>query len=856
MRLLAVTLSIGVAASLLTVPVAAAPSIHSGQEASALQTAPNRSTKDDRPNFIVIQTDDMMVEDLEVMTHVKALIGQQGATFNEMLTPFALCCPSRAALMTGCYPHNTKVQSNFPPSGGFLPWEVNNGKHHTAAYLQDAGYHTVHIGKYINGYGMYNRAVDRIPAGWSEWYGTSDPSTYQMYGYLLNEPGGAKVYGDFETEDEENYGSDVFTSKALGVIDRAATSNEPLMMQIAYLAPHVETKPLTDGNWQESWADVDRPEDGSGITIESIPVRPAIRHKDSLANVQLTKDPSFNEVDRSDKHPIIQALEPLTDDDIAELEEDNRHRKQSLLAVDEGVKEIVEALRRTGQLDNTYITFIGDNGYMLGQHGISYGKYFPYEPALRIPAVMRGPGILPNRTIDGMAFEIDIAPTILELAGVRPDRPTDGVSLVPQLTQGEPLPERTLLLSSGPQQSASGNNLPLFDGVRTERYSWWIYEDGFEEMYDLVKDPWQMESVADDPDYQKIKLGLIAQWNALKDCQGPACHPRALSGSVDEMARTQPVTLNIPVPTVAAKGQDGMVGTMAVRVGRSAPIRVAVDTGFTGLVLFPGAWDARPGGTSLGRQIVRSQIDGLDVKGVRGVADITIGNATTTRPLDFMYLNTDSRLARRWARDGVYGIIGLGTREGNLPNPITALPGELGTSWSLNLGGNPVTKRPGVGELVLGAEVPEESVATFKLSSQGPDGYGALRWDDRSVPVCWTFGLDNKQCVDTWFDSLLQHMQVRGARFSDVKTNAADRVRSGTQVRLADADGTSTAWDFRAGRTPSLNEVKVADRGLAQVNTGNAPFFHFVVTYDVNRGEISLTPADWAPPVGNGTNGR
>lgn len=98
-------------------------------------------------------------------------------------------------------------------------------------------------------------------------------------------------------------------------------------------------------------------------------------------------------------------------------------------------------------------------------------------------------------------------------------------------------------------------------------------------------------------------------------------------------------------------------------------------------------------------------------------------------------------------------------------------------------------------------------------------------------------------------------MQVRGARFSDVKTNAADRVRSGTQVRLADADGTTTAWDFRAGRTASLNEVKVADRGPAQVNTGNAPFFHFVVTYDVNRGEISLTPANWAPPVGSGTSG-
>jgi arylsulfatase A-like enzyme len=528
MRIWAPILAGGLAAAALTVPASAAPlpaapvAVAEVYDSTPQPVATPRA-RDKRPNFIVIQTDDMIVEDLKVMPAVRALIGGAGATFNQMLTPFALCCPSRASLMTGCYPHNTKVNANFPPNGGFVPWEKNNGKRHTAYLLEESGYHTVHIGKYINGYGMYNRPVKRVPLGWSEWYGTSDPSTYQLYGYRMNEPSGSKVYGDFFVEDPRNYGTDVYSAKALGVIKRASLNPKPFFMQVAYLAPHVETIPLTDGSWQDSWADVDKPEADSGISVQSIPPRPAKRHANLLPDIELTKDPSFNEADRSDKHPFIQALAPLSDQQIEDLEADNRSRKLSLLAVDEGVAAMVKILRETDQLDNTYIVFMGDNGYILGQHAISYGKYFPYEPALNIPAMMRGPGIKPKTVVEGMTFEIDLAPTILELAGVKANRPIDGLSLVDRVMNNERLPRRPLLLSSGPQQSASGSALPLFDGVRTERYVWWVYEDGFEEMYDLQTDPFQLESVAKDPAYLKTKLALIGLWDRLQNCKGAAC---------------------------------------------------------------------------------------------------------------------------------------------------------------------------------------------------------------------------------------------------------------------------------------------------------------------------------------------
>lgn len=488
------------------------------------RSVPARTDK--RPNFIVIQTDDMIIDDLKVLPAVKALLQNKGATFQQALTPFALCCPSRAVMMTGCYPHNTKVNGNFPPDGGFVPWEENNGKRFTAYWLQKSGYYTAHIGKYINGYGMYNRPVRKVPSGWSEWHGSADPSTYQMYGYRLNENVNGKnsstVFGDFYTEEAKKYGTDVYTTKALDFISRQQQSAKPFYLQLAYLAPHVETYPLTDGVWKDSWADVDKPDSGSGINIESIPPRPALRHQSLLPDIALPQDPSFNEADRSDKQSFVRDLPPLTDDTIAELAADNRSRKLSLLAVDEGIAAIVDTLRRSGQLDNTYIVFMGDNGYILGQHAITYGKYFPYEPALRIPMIIRGPGI-DRQVVKGAAFELDVAPTVLELAGVKPTRRVDGISLVDRLVHHRSLPTRTLLLSSGPQKSASGKNLPLFDGVRTTAYAWWVYEDGFEEMYDLKKDPYQLQSVAYDPKYLKTKLALIGEWNRLEHCKGAAC---------------------------------------------------------------------------------------------------------------------------------------------------------------------------------------------------------------------------------------------------------------------------------------------------------------------------------------------
>ncbi len=481
--------------------------------------------RDKRPNIVVLQTDDQTVADLAYMKRARSMLQSRGVTFTQMVTPFAICCPSRAAMMTGSYPHNNGVSANFPPAGGYVPWQKASGDKNIASWLQRAGYFTVHIGKYINGYAYPNRDNVKVPTGWSEWHGSADPSTYQMWGYQLNEPGGSRTYGKFRKQDPATYSTDVYRRKAVRVVRQQARQPGPFFLQVAFLAPHVETVPLKVGFIPQPWVDTDDPDPQFGI--KSIPPRPAPRDRDAYPNMPLARGPSFNESDVSDKGPFVRDLPLLTKEEIEDLVEDNRRRRQSLLAVDDAVRAVVRTLRASGELKNTVIVFTGDNGYLLGQHRISMGKYFPYEPALRIPFVMRGPGIRSDAKIDRLVSLIDLTPTLLDFAGAKAvGRRPDGMSLRPLLSGNGDIRSRSVLLSSGPQKAPSGTNLPLFDGVRTPSFAWWRYEDGFEEMYDLRNDPDELTNVAQDPAYADIRDELVAEWERLKDCYGRSCRVR------------------------------------------------------------------------------------------------------------------------------------------------------------------------------------------------------------------------------------------------------------------------------------------------------------------------------------------
>src|SRR5918999_1011697 len=445
-----------------------------------------------RPNVLVIMTDDQTVESLRVMANVKTLLADQGATFDNSFASFSLCCPSRATFLTGQYAHNHGVLGNSPPEGGYARLDSSNT---LPVWLQRAGYRTIHIGKYLNGYPGANRT--HVPPGWTEWYGSIDPSTYRFYNYTLNENGRLVTYGS----DPASYQADVYSRKAVDAVRRLAPAPAPLFLSVAFLAPH-------SGGPRE-------PDDPRGI---GTPV-PAPRHRNRYAAEPLPQTPAFNEADVSDKPAGIRSRRPLTPQQVASVTENYRQRLESLLAVDDAVAALVAALRETGELERTLIVFTADNGFFHGEHRVLAGKVLLYEPSIRVPLILRGPGVPRGQHVAELVANVDVAPTIVDAAAARALRVTDGRSLLSLARDPGRRTGRDILIERGP----GGNNQQIFTALRTPRYLYAEYSNGERELYDLVRDPYQLTSLHGDPAHQRLRTWLAARLAPLRSCTGAAC---------------------------------------------------------------------------------------------------------------------------------------------------------------------------------------------------------------------------------------------------------------------------------------------------------------------------------------------
>ncbi|MGH3028971.1 MAG: sulfatase family protein, partial [Gaiellaceae bacterium] len=361
--------------------------------ADAAQPAPAAQAS---PNVVVIMTDDQTVESMRVMTNVRRLLRDRGATFSQSFVTFALCCPSRATFLTGQYAHNHGVLGNAPPTGGYAKLDHTNT---LPVWLQQAGYYTAHLGKYLNGYGRTDPR--EIPPCYDEWRGSVDPSTYRFYDYTLNENGTLNTYGRV-------YQTDLYARKAVNIINRRAPQAQPFFLSVAFLAPH-------SGGPRE-------PDDPVG---QATPV-PAPRHRNDFASAPLPRPPGFNERNVSDKPVGIRNRPLLGPARIAKIRENYQQRLESILAVDEAVARIVAALRSTGELDETLIVFTSDNGFFHGEHRVPAGKVLVYEPSVRVPLIIRGPSVPAGARRSSLVANIDLAPTILDAANARPGRRQDG----------------------------------------------------------------------------------------------------------------------------------------------------------------------------------------------------------------------------------------------------------------------------------------------------------------------------------------------------------------------------------------------------------------------------------------------
>ena len=486
-RKVILSVSLLVAGTLLLVLV---PNWTSGRSTAAMAAS--------KPNILVIETDDQTVESMKVMQNVNALIGAQGATFANSFVNYSLCCPSRSTFLTGQYAHNHGVLSNSGPEGGFQRFESLHATNNLAVWLRNAGYYTALVGKYLN---EYNNKPAK-PPGWSEWHAVA-PDDQRVYDYTINNGGVLTKKG----HDAADFKQDVLTTRAVNFVGRRASNPQPFFLWLTYTAPHIALGPSP------------RPPSD----CQSAP-QPAPRYAHAFDSAPLPMPPNFNEADVSDKPAAIRALPLLDDAQIADIRRKYRCQLESLLAVDDGVRKVVDALEAKGALDNTLIIYTSDNGYFNGEHRIAKFKNHAYEESIRVPLEMRGPGIPQGVTVNSLVINADLAPTMVDAANADPGLTMDGRSLLPVIRHPGITGDRELLIERPPE--ASRPSVPSFAAIRTRRYLYSEHSTGETELYDLRNDPFELRSLHDDPDFAPLKGRLSRELHRLEDCAGSACERR------------------------------------------------------------------------------------------------------------------------------------------------------------------------------------------------------------------------------------------------------------------------------------------------------------------------------------------
>ncbi len=506
-----------------------------------------------KPNIVLIQADDIVRSDIKYMPKVRALIGQAGTTFTNHNAPYPLCGPARASLLTGQLAHNNQVLANFKANdGGYyrlrdLPGKLNEDNS-LAPWMKKAGYRTGFVGKYLNDYGALDRT--EIPKGWDDWRALIDQSTYDYYNYAMNINGKVKYWGDrdyaeaqmklgtlgatnppttfgefysmfqqafvpfdyFGWQRPQDYSMDINGSMARDFVRKSAPSRKPFFLYYAPPGPHAE-----DTNHIQ----------GLRPNAPGPDPRPPKRYEKSFDQVDLPKPPSFNEEDVSDKASNVKNLAKMSDAQIERVTESYRGRLGAVKSIDDQVGKIAKALRQRGELKNTVIIFTSDNGYLQGEHRLAASKFMPFENALRIPLLIRGPGIKAKRKISRPSLDVDLTRTVLAAAGAKPGRLMDGISLLAPARGKKQLPKRDIPMEAERPLFKFTTPLTAFDvpfyGVKTDRYKYIHWSFGEFELYDMKKDPHELENIANDPGMAGVMAKLETKAAALKKCKGTSC---------------------------------------------------------------------------------------------------------------------------------------------------------------------------------------------------------------------------------------------------------------------------------------------------------------------------------------------
>uniref|UniRef100_A0A3B4X1X9 N-acetylglucosamine-6-sulfatase n=1 Tax=Seriola lalandi dorsalis TaxID=1841481 RepID=A0A3B4X1X9_SERLL len=409
-----------------------------------------------RPNIVLILTDDLDIAIGGLVT----IFCFSCADFSfspPLLRQFVaspLCCPSRASILTGKYPHNHHVINNtLEGNCSSKAWQKSEEANTFPALLKaSAGYQTFFAGKYLNQYGHSEAGgVEHVPPGWSYWIGLEKNSKY--YNYTLSVNGKAQKHGADYSKD---YLTDVLANMSLDFL-QYKSSFSPFFMMVSTPAPHS-------------------------------PWTAAPQYQDSFNSTKAPRDPNFN-VHGKDKHWLIrQAKTPMSNSSVQFLDDAFRKRWQTLLSVDDLVEKIVKRLEVRGELDNTYIFFTSDNGYHTGQFSLPLDKRQLYEFDIRVPLMVRGPNIKPNQTSQMLVANVDLGPTILDIAGYDVNKTQmDGMSFLPVMVRSLSWRTDILVEYEGEGSNVTDPACPLLGPGVSECFPDCVCEDSYNNTYACVR---------------------------------------------------------------------------------------------------------------------------------------------------------------------------------------------------------------------------------------------------------------------------------------------------------------------------------------------------------------------------------
>jgi N-acetylglucosamine-6-sulfatase len=422
------------------------------------------------PNIVLIVTDDQRADTLRYMPIVRRQLGAHGVTFEHGHVVNPVCCPSRATMLTGLYSHSTGVYTNHSrePYGGFPAFSDTST---VSTWLDEAGYRTALIGKYLNGYDS-----SYVPPGWDRWFVTYGEGGY--YDYDANSDGRLLEFGD----DREDYGTTVLSDQGVRFI-RSTPAADPLFL---FFAPHAPHEPA-----------VAAPGD-----------------RDAFGSLSPWRPESYDEEHVGDKPRWLRSVGRLSSRKQSEIDAFRERQIRSLVGVDRAVGRLVDTLRDEGRLRDTLIVFTSDNGMLWGEHRL-FGKSVPYEEATRVPYVVRYDRAIERARVDRrhLVLNLDLAPTFAALAEIEAPG-AEGRSFAPILGDPRSGWRSTFLIE---HLSLNGNGAPTFCAAHTRTMLLIAYGTGERELYDLRRDPLQLRNRAGDSVYADEERALMVELREL--CQ-------------------------------------------------------------------------------------------------------------------------------------------------------------------------------------------------------------------------------------------------------------------------------------------------------------------------------------------------